>query len=369
MALPVANGLRVLVSGLVFDQGPGGVRRHAAGLLPHAAARLESHGGSLAVLLGSGGLAFELPTNIERIQSAAPGHPAFRRASAETPALREAIAAAKQQGRPFGLVHTAHLPTPRDLGVPLAWLVHDLRRIETGPAPLRWLAKREMARAARKAAGVLTVSSATAARLGYHFKVEASVIPNGAEHLQALPRAAAADAPLLTVGHVEPRKDLATLVRALALDSSLPDLCIAGAPKGNYQAHLQSEVQRLKLESRVRFLGPIDEAQLRELYASCAAVVLPSTYEGFGIVALEALASGAPLVCSDLAAHREVAGDCASYFPPGDTAACVGAIAKALNQPGSAGQTGKERSQGFSWSRSADLLVDTWLRIARATRS
>ncbi|MFT7678668.1 MAG: glycosyltransferase involved in cell wall biosynthesis [Planctomycetota bacterium] len=365
------SALRVLVSGLVFDLGPGGVQRHAAELLPRAAARLEAHGGSLAVLLGSGGLTFELPDNIERIQSGAPGHPAYRRASAETPALRAAIAAAKERARPFGLVHTAHLPTPRDLGLPLAWLVHDLRRIETGPRILRWLAKREMTRAVRKSAGVLTVSSATAARLGYHFKVEADVIPNGAEHLQPVPRAPLPNAPLLYVGHVEPRKDVATLVRALALDTSLPDLYIAGIPKGDHQARLQAKVERLELGSRVRFLGAIDELELRELYATCAAVVLPSTYEGFGIVALEALASGAPLACSDLAAHREVAGDCASYFPVGDAAACAraigAAISQAIDQPNS--QTGQERSQSFSWNRSADLLVDTWQRLARAARS
>lgn len=355
---------RVLVSGLVLDEEHAGTTRHATEVLPRVAASLKADGGELVVLAGKAGLASSLSTALAQVTCEAPSHPAWRRARAESAALRRALAEASRGGRPFDLVHTAHLPTPRGLDVPFTWLVHDLRRADMGRAPMRWLASRALRRAARGAAAIMTVSAASAARLRDLTGADAAVVSNGHEHLQARPRKASSSPFLLGVGHIEARKDWGTLVRALAHEPDLPDLVIAGTPKPGEQARLASVIRETGLEHRVRLVGSVPESQLMEYYASCGAVVLPSIYEGFGLAALEAITAGAPLACTDIASHREVAGDCARYFAPGDVRGCAQAIRRTLCMKQEAIDRGLVRAQMFSWDRAAKQVLDIWKACA-----
>ena len=73
-----------------------------------------------------------------------------------------------------------------------------------------------------------------------------------------------------------------------------------------------------------RHPGYVTSGQLAALYRQAEVVVFPSLYEGFGLPAIEALAAGTPLVCSDIPALREVAGEAALYAP--------------ADQPGAAGR-------------------------------
>jgi glycosyltransferase involved in cell wall biosynthesis len=155
------------------------------------------------------------------------------------------------------------------------------------------------------------------------------------------------DGYLLFVGAVQQRKDpLAALDAAQA--TGLP-LVVVGPEKD--QA-LAAELRRRGADVR----GVVPKAELAELYRRAAAVVLLSRYEGFGIPVLEAMASGTPVVLSDDAALREVAGDAGVYGP----------VAEALADRDRYRAAGLARAAQFSWRRTAELTVGTYRKVLAA---
>lgn len=350
---------RVLVVGSVLAQPMGGVRRHSQELLPRAAKLLRENGGSLAVLAGRDGLALELGDEIERIDSSVPSSPALSRVVAESRALSRVLAQARERGRPFDLVHTAHMPTPRGLDAPLTFTLHDLKSVFSAAEPRvrRWVGRCVVNDALKRSKRVLVVSQTLRDELLEHFDARPEqivVAPNGADHLPLAPRAPAHDSPLLFVGHVEPRKNLALLLQALALDPQLPDLAIAGAEKSGQRAELEQLAARLGVAGRLRWLGLQSDEQLARLYASCACVALPSRREGFDIPLVEALRAGAPVACSDLPVHRELAGPAACYFVPDDAQAAADALRSAMDLPAAAGVSVP------TWDACARAYVRAW---------
>jgi len=354
---------RVLVAGTLFGQPRGGVRRHNAELLPRAARLLCEGGGRLVVLAGREGLRIETPAPLEVLASDVPAHPPLRRARAEGGALREALEQAAHAGRPFDLVHTAHLPAPRELGVPFTLTLHDLRRLARWPG--RWLARPFLSDAVSRAAGVVAVSRTVRDEIASRFGPRRSwVVPNAADHLEVLPRRVATQNPfLLHVGHIEPRKNLGLIVRALALDPSLPPLHLVGAPKGREDRRLLRLTRKLGVEARVRFLGPLPDPELPPLYAACSAAVFPSRIEGFGIGTLEAMLAGAPVAVARAGALPEVAGPEAPTFSPDDPGECARAIALARNTPRTLRIAARERARRYSWDASAQQLVALWSEV------
>lgn len=359
---------RVLVSGLVLGQPMGGVRRHNAELLPRAARTLADAGGGLEVLLSRDGSPIDLaPAVVTR--TALPAGPPLARAWHERRALAARLRAARAEGRPFDLVHTGHLPAPRGLGIPTTLTLHDLRALEPAGVPFlrRLLAPRVIAAAVARAAAVVTVSETVRAAVEARFAPRRTfLVPNAGDHLPVRPRAPGPGAELLAVGHLEPRKNLGLLLRALASAPDLPPLALVGRATGGERARLERLAAELGVAARVRFLGPVPDAALPELYASCAAVVLPSRLEGFGIGVLEAQRARAPLAISSLAALREVAGLDVPSFDPDDPEACARAIRAALGQPADTLEAHARRAERFTWRRSADALVAAWTAVARA---
>lgn len=319
---------RVLVCGTTLAQPMSGVRRHNQELLPRLAKLLSQRSGSLAVLASASGLPFELPAAIEVHASKVPARPALARAAWESLALRGALERARAAGTPFDVVHTDHLPAPRGLTVPFTLTLHDLKSVTLASAPLarRIVGRRVIADAVRRAAAVFAVSRTlreevrelTGAPTG-----KLHVVPNGCDHLPLDAREPATPPFLLVVGHLEPRKNIESVLRALALDSALPELRLAGA--GANEAALRRLADELGVAARVRYLGLQSDAQLARLYATCACVVLPSLREGFDIPLAEALRAGAPVATSSLPVHRELAPNAAS-FDPNDAAECARAI-------------------------------------------
>ena len=99
----------------------------------------------------------------------------------------------------------------------------------------------------------------------------------------------------------------------------------------------------------VLFLNPTD-LELQQLYANAEAIVCPSIYEGFGLPVLEALEFSKPIICSDLESFREIAGEAAVYFDPGDPNACASAIKLALSP--------SKRAQLLSEAKKRRTLLD-----------
>ncbi|MCZ6598432.1 MAG: glycosyltransferase family 1 protein [Planctomycetota bacterium] len=352
--------MRVLVSGVVLGQPMGGVRRHNAELLPRVAKLLAEEGGTLAVMEGREPVAFPLPDSIERLSSDVPAGPPVRRAMHEGRALQRHVASGS-----FDLVHTGHLPVPRRLPVPYALTLHDLRDLALRHSPFwrRLFAVKVVGEGAKRAAVVIAVSATVRDELIERFELDPArvfVVPNAADHLPVLPREPAADAPLLHVGHLEPRKNIQLLVRTLAADPSLPDLQLVGAPKGDEDEQLKKLARNLGVRDRIRFLGTVSDDELQRLYARTACVVMPSRVEGFGIPVLEAQRARAPLAIAAAGAMPEVAGVSTPRFDPDDPKGCAAAIRAATARDGGDLEGDADRAGGFRWDDSAERLLAAW---------
>jgi len=357
--------LRVLVAGAVLGQPAGGVRRHNAELLPRLARSLAADGGRLEVLAGQQGIAFDLPAEARVLESEVPAGPPILRAAFEGRVIRHLLFEAQEAGEPYDLVHTAHFPVPRQLGTPVAITVHDLRALSLEHTPLsrRLIAGRIYGQALKQAAAVIAVSETVRAEMLDRFQLEEAnvhIVPNAADHFVPLPRHARPDAPLLHLGHLEPRKNLDLLLYAIAANPDLPQLVLAGAAKGDEKERLTALAAELGITERVHLFGPYDEGELPDLLATCAALVLPSKIEGFGIPVLEAQRAGVPVVVSRAGALREVAGSGAPHFDPDDADGCAAAIRAALQQTPSELAAANKRAARWSWDQSAAHWLAAW---------
>jgi glycosyltransferase involved in cell wall biosynthesis len=124
-------------------------------------------------------------------------------------------------------------------------------------------------------------------------------------------------------GRLVPQKRVELAIQALRASGSDCVLVVAGggSHSADYVDALEAEVRRCGLGDRVRFVGYLRREQLQALYLNCRAVVLPSDSEGCSNTLLEAIASEACVVCTDLPENRAVLGAAGLYVPPGDAAA------------------------------------------------
>ena len=164
---------------------------------------------------------------------------------------------------------------------------------------------------------------------------------------------------ILTVGSLEPRKNLKTLVEAYAMyvthHSGRELLVIAGA-KGWLNDDITQLVAALGVEDRVKFLGYVQEADLRVLYSAARLFVYPSLYEGFGLPPLEAMACGAPVITSNTSSLPEVVGDAAILIDPCSGEKLCQAMHMVLANDdlrSSMRQQSLERARLFSWEQAA----------------
>jgi alpha-1,3-rhamnosyl/mannosyltransferase len=103
----------------------------------------------------------------------------------------------------------------------------------------------------------------------------------------------------------------------------------------------------------VELLGYVGDARLDALLRGADALVHPSLYEGFGLVVLEAMARGTPVVAADATALPETAGGAAELCDPLDPADIARAIRAVLDNPGPYAELGRVRAAEFSWERTA----------------
>jgi glycosyltransferase involved in cell wall biosynthesis len=121
--------------------------------------------------------------------------------------------------------------------------------------------------------------------------------------------------------------------------------------------------------ARGRRLGRVTDGELRALYGCAAALVFPSTYEGFGLPPVEAMASGCPVIVSTAGALPEVCGDAALYCAPGDVGALAGAIARIAGDVQLRTEMvtrGRARAAAYSWRTTARAVAGVVAEIGRA---
>lgn len=192
------------------------------------------------------------------------------------------------------------------------------------------------------------------------------------ETLEVKRRLGIADDFILFVGTIEPRKNLPTLMRAFAelpRDTvHQPQLVIAG-PKGWLTAEFDRAVAEANFGDRLRMIGYVGDDDLRALYSSCTAFVSPSLYEGFGLPPLEAMACGAPVIASRIAAHVETLGAHAHLVEPTDQRALARVIATLLENPNERARqsrSGLEHASRFSWEATAKLTLRVYDELLHA---
>jgi glycosyltransferase involved in cell wall biosynthesis len=228
----------------------------------------------------------------------------------------------------------------KDLEGRMVALVHHPLAYETGTAPERAAAlKASETDALRHARAVVVTSPATKRLLVAEYGVPEGKITVAVPGVDAAARAkgSASDTTthLLAVGSLVPRKGYDVLVRALAGLADLDwRLTIIGAQdRSPTTAHaLEVQIAEAGLSNRITLAGAVDDAALARAYHSADLFVMPSLYEGYGMVLTEALARGLPIVCTTGGAAAETAPDSAAVkVPPGDASALAKALARLID--------------------------------------
>ena len=164
---------------------------------------------------------------------------------------------------------------------------------------------------------------------------------------------------ILYVGNQRHYKNLDTLVRAFASlrhDQERRLHLLLIGPEGRNSASIRELVRNLGLTENVTFAGERREQELAAAYRDASLFVSPSSYEGFSLPLLEAMASGTPVVCCEGGAQHELVGDAADAIPAGDVQALCNAMERMLTDNAlraKSVQVGIERAATFSWDRTA----------------
>jgi glycosyltransferase involved in cell wall biosynthesis len=166
---------------------------------------------------------------------------------------------------------------------------------------------------------------------------------------------------LLSLGSIEPRQNHRRLVDAWArVERELPEdvvLAIAGAAG---RSSIFREVSFDRKPDRLHFTGYVDDANLPALYSGAMAFAYLSSYEGFGLPPLEAMACGVPVLTGDRTSLPEVVGDAGVMVDPFDPDAIAESIRSLIaddSRRALLSTKGRERSSAFSWEQTADA---TW---------
>jgi len=132
-------------------------------------------------------------------------------------------------------------------------------------------------------------------------------------------------------------------------------------------------MDKLGVTEAVTFCNQIETSELIRLYRSATLVAVPSTYEGFGIPAAEAMSCGAPLVSTTAGALPEVVGDAGILIPPADSAALTAAIAQLMENPAKRTEysmLGRKRIlEEFNWKKAAALTTEVYAEAIEAKRA
>ena len=205
------------------------------------------------------------------------------------------------------------------------------------------------------------------------------VIPNGIDlrewtttpdEVAAARSAYAGDGPLvLFAGRLEWEKGVQTLVEAMPrLRRRFPGLRLLVVGKGSQLEMLRSLAASLRVARSVEFTGWLTEAELRAVAAAADVAVIPSVYEPFGLVALEAAALGTPLVVSDTGGLAEIVvnGETGLTFPPLDAAALSDAVSAMLRDEVLSRRVVREArdvlARDYAWPDIAATTVATYER-------
>ncbi len=211
------------------------------------------------------------------------------------------------------------------------------------------------------------------------------ISPDEAKAVIGIP---ASERMLLFVGRIEPLKGLDTLMRALASMRArgILEVCphylaiIGGDPDASPEemttemARLQALSQELGIGDLVLFLGKRSQDSLAYYYSAAEMVIVPSHYESFGMVALEAMACGTPVVASSVGGLAFLVQDGVTGFqvPDGDPQALAGAITRLILDRRLRQEMGEQaalHARGYSWEKIAPKIVEVYSEVIQGQMS
>ncbi len=276
------------------------------------------------------------------------------------------------------LFHSPHYTLPYRLGVPSVVTIHDAIHITHAEhLGQRVIGKRLIHSAMRRASSIITVSKHSASVLR-------SLFPRVSTPVQVVPNALPLDVSIestrdaagyVSARGVDPRycvflgserahKGFEELLTAWTLlDQAAPDLVLAG---DRYSKKSRARVEELGLSNKVHFVGALSRRELLGLLRGAEALCMPSREEGFGLPALEAMASGVSVVCTPNPALREVAGEAAWFAQSFHAKALADAVEQCLSQREEKQgriELGKERARNFLISAQARATVEVYQTV------
>ena len=279
----------------------------------------------------------------------------------------------------LALFHGTNFEVPLRGNCPTVLTIHDLSLLlhsNTHEARAVLRGRLRLPRMARKATLVITDSDAVRREVCEHLGVPAEkvfAIPLAPRRVftpmspeasaEARQRLAIEDEFVLFTGTVEPRKNLATLIRAFAellrTTDLRPQLVIAGKV-GWKQNELLKNLEKSTDKDRVKLIGYVSDADLRALYSSCRAFVYPSIYEGFGLPPLEAMSCGAPVIAS---AVPSVTPKTARVIEAMDASALARSMVELLRDANARrhlSEAGLKHAATFTWDKTAMLTREVY---------
>ncbi|WP_419193691.1 glycosyltransferase family 4 protein [Kolteria novifilia] len=255
--------------------------------------------------------------------------------------------------------------------IPFVFMLHDLHHvsmIDESSRGRRAFYELLIKPRARSAASIVTVSNHSKSEILAWTGIDEErvvVAYNGvsSEFTPEGERASGEGDYILYVGNQKPHKNVPALIDAYCHlpSDGRPKLLLTGKPT----RPIRCQIDRLRLTNSVGFLGHVSDEGLAALYRGALLLAIPSLNEGFGLPAVEAMASGCPTVCSNTGALPEIVGDAGCFCDPFSSESISSAMLRVLSDSKlreQLRQNGIERSRMFRWDRFASEVYESVVR-------
>jgi glycosyltransferase involved in cell wall biosynthesis len=288
-------------------------------------------------------------------------------------------------GDPFrwaDIIHRETYPVPIDQPQPTVLTIHDLRSSadrSMATTPMKsFYERRLLPLAAKRLSRLVAVSETTARDIVHYLRVRQDrlvVVPNAIDPpeltSEVLVHPLNGERFMLAFGHMEPRKNLPSLLPAMQTackDANFPvrNLIIAGRDFGEAE-RLRAQMNKITNPGfQLHILTEVDDELRESLLHHADCLLAPSRLEGFGLVPLEAMIRNTPALVSDIPAAREVLSDAALYFNPAEPASLSDSLRDIVLDQSIAERLNKAATsvlEKYSWKRSAKILMETYCSI------
>ncbi|MFT7034594.1 MAG: glycosyltransferase involved in cell wall biosynthesis [Cyclobacteriaceae bacterium] len=289
----------------------------------------------------------------------------------------------------ISLVHALSLGYPIATKKPYVVTIHDLGPL-THPQYFNdkppWIMEKSLRQAVRNAAAFICVSQTTADSLKNYvlkkYKQDISerihiALEGVSESFFSPPKIAepshwkgfnpASDPYILAVGKISPRKNISVIIEAMEqLNNTIPHRLVIVGGNGWEFKSVKERAITAGIESKIDFLGYVTDDELHFLYSQASVFVYPSLFEGFGLTILEAMASGCPVITSNVSCLPEIAGDAAKLIDPKSIQEIAEVIKEVcLNSSVSEElkNKGELRAREFTWEKCAKEVSNVYKMV------